>query len=126
MEQGLVEKTDIDEAVSAEARREMEGYGVRGNAIPLKDNQYARRHSRFSQPGGHRQEEAQANLIRRREERAATRSLLNSARLIEENPLLVRLKELEALEKIADKVEKITLLVGLNTLLDGTVTLRAE
>lgn len=126
MEQGLVEKTDIDEAVSAEARREMEGYGVRGNAIALKDNQYARRHSRFSQPGGHRQEEAQANLIRRREERAATRSLLNSARLIEENPLLVRLKELEALEKIADKVEKITLLVGLNTLLDGTVTLRAE
>ena len=38
---------------------------------------------------------AKANLIRRQEETAATRSLLNTARLMEENPLLLRLKELE-------------------------------
>ena len=37
---------------------------------------------------------AKANLIRRQEETAATRSLLNTARLMEENPLLLRLKEL--------------------------------
>jgi hypothetical protein len=52
--------------------------------------------------------------------------LLNTAKLMEENPLLVRLKELEALEKIADKVEKITVVGGLNALLERTVTLRAE
>lgn len=46
------------------------------------------------------EKQAQANLIRRREETAATRSLLNTARLIEENPLVVRLKELEALERL--------------------------
>jgi regulator of protease activity HflC (stomatin/prohibitin superfamily) len=50
------------------------------------------------------EKQAQANLIRRREETAATRSLLNTARLLEENPLLVRLKELETLERIAEKV----------------------
>ena len=38
---------------------------------------------------------AKANLIRRQEETAATRSLLNTAKLMEDNPLLLRLKELE-------------------------------
>ena len=45
---------------------------------------------------------AKANLIRRQEETAATRSLLNTARLMEDNPLLLRMKELEALEKLVD------------------------
>jgi hypothetical protein len=54
------------------------------------------------------EKQAQANLIRRREETAATRSLLNTARLMEENPLLVRLKELETLEKLSEKVERIS------------------
>ena len=53
------------------------------------------------------EKQAQANLIRRREETAATRNLLNTAKLMEDNPILIRLKELEALEKIAGKVEKI-------------------
>ena len=43
---------------------------------------------------------AQANLIHRREEAAATRSLLNTARLMEASPILIRLKELETLEKL--------------------------
>ena len=41
---------------------------------------------------------AQANVIRRREEANATRSLLNTAKLVEQSPVLMRLKELEALE----------------------------
>jgi regulator of protease activity HflC (stomatin/prohibitin superfamily) len=126
LEQALAEKTDIDEAVSAEVRREMEAYGVRVSVIALKD---------IILPGDIRdilnqvvaaEKQAQANLIRRREETAATRSLLNTAKLMEENPLLVRLKELETLEKIAEKVEKITVVGGLNALLERTVTLRAE
>jgi regulator of protease activity HflC (stomatin/prohibitin superfamily) len=72
------------------------------------------------------EKQAQANLIRRREETAATRSLLNTAKLMEGNPLLLRLKELESLEKIADKVEKMIVVGGLNALLERTVTLRAE
>jgi len=44
--------------------------------------------------------EAEANLIRRREETAAARSQANTARLLAENPVLARLKELEMLEKI--------------------------
>jgi regulator of protease activity HflC (stomatin/prohibitin superfamily) len=55
---------------------------------------------------------AKANLIRRQEETASTRSLLNTARLMDDNPLLLRLKELEALEKLVDKVGRIDLHTG--------------
>src|SRR5712691_10703243 len=52
---------------------------------------------------------AKANLIRRQEETAATRSLLNTAKLMEENPLLLRLKELE---RLVEKVGRIDLRAG--------------
>lgn len=51
---------------------------------------------------------AQANVIARREEVASTRSLLNTAKLMEENTTLYKLKELEYLEKICDKVGNIS------------------
>src|SRR3546814_2973546 len=51
---------------------------------------------------------AQANVIRRREEANATRSLLNTAKLVESSPVLMRLKELEALEKVTEKIGKLT------------------
>lgn len=46
------------------------------------------------------EKEAQANLIRRREETAAARSQANTAKLLAENPALARMKELEALQAI--------------------------
>jgi regulator of protease activity HflC (stomatin/prohibitin superfamily) len=55
---------------------------------------------------------AKANLIKRQEETAATRSLLNTSKLMEDNPLLLRLKELEALEKLVEKVGRIDLHTG--------------
>jgi hypothetical protein len=48
----------------------------------------------------------------RREETASTRSLLNTAKLLDENPMLLRLKEMEYLERIADKVNTISLAGG--------------
>jgi len=67
---------------------------------------------------------AQANVIRRREESNATRSLLNTARLIEESPVLMRLKELEALEKVTEKIDKLTVFGGLDGLLKQLVSLK--
>jgi len=52
---------------------------------------------------------AQANVIARREEVASTRSLLNTAKLMDENTTLYKLKELECLEKICDKVGSISI-----------------
>ena len=46
------------------------------------------------------QKQSEANLIRRREETAAARSQANTARLLAENPVLQRMKELESLQAI--------------------------
>ena len=51
---------------------------------------------------------AQANIITRREETASTRSLLNTAKLMEENTMLFKLKEMEYVEKIAEKINNIS------------------
>ncbi len=123
LEEILAEKVDIDESVAAAVRKEAEAVGVFLDNMGLKD---------IVLPGEMRdilnqvvtaEKQAQANLIRRREETAATRSLLNTAKLMENNPLLVRLKEMETLEKIAEKVNKIT--VGsFDALLSSLVTLQ--
>ena len=54
------------------------------------------------------QKKAQANVVTRREETASTRSLLNTAKLMEDNGMLFKLKEMEYVEKIAEKVGEIT------------------
>ncbi len=60
------------------------------------------------------EKKAQANSIMRREETAATRSLLNTAKLMEENEMLWKLKEMEYVEKIADRIGEITISGGGN------------
>jgi hypothetical protein len=51
-------------------------------------------------------------VILRREEVAATRSLANTARLLESNPVLLRLKETEAMKEIAEKIQNLTVVVA--------------
>jgi regulator of protease activity HflC (stomatin/prohibitin superfamily) len=65
---------------------------------------------------------AKANLIRRQEETAATRSLLNTAKLMEDNPLLLRLKELESIERLVEKVGRIDLHAGDGAGFDALLT----
>ena len=60
------------------------------------------------------EKKAQANVIARREEVASTRSLLNTARLMEENETLYKLKELEYMEKICENVGNINIDSGAN------------
>ena len=55
---------------------------------------------------------AQAALITRREEVASTRSLLNTARLMDENETLYKLKELEYIERIFGNVSSLSLSGG--------------
>lgn len=46
------------------------------------------------------QKQAEANVIKRREETAAARSQAHTAKLLADNPMLARIKELEALQEI--------------------------
>ncbi len=65
------------------------------------------------------EKEAAANVILRREETAATRSLANTARVMAEQPVLLRLKELEAMKDIAERIHEVRVVVGA----DGLKTL---
>jgi regulator of protease activity HflC (stomatin/prohibitin superfamily) len=62
------------------------------------------------------EKEAAANVILRREETAATRSLANTAKVMAEQPLLLRLKELESMKEIASKIRELRVVASA----DGT------
>lgn len=70
------------------------------------------------------EKKAQANVISRREEVASTRSLLNTAKLLDENQTLYKLKELEYLEKICENVGNISVTGGTDLLTQLTQVLR--
>ena len=57
------------------------------------------------------EKQAQANLIRRREETAAARSQANTAKLLEASPVLARMKELELLQEVLAG-SKVTFVLG--------------
>lgn len=65
---------------------------------------------------------AEANLISRREETAAIRSQANTAKLLADSPTLMRLRELEVLEKIATS-GKLSIVLGEKGLADRVVNL---
>jgi len=69
---------------------------------------------------------AEANNIKRREETSSTRSLLNTAKLMNDNPALARLKELEALEKITQTIGTLNVYGGLDGVMNGLVDLKVE
>ena len=55
---------------------------------------------------------AAAQVIMRREEVAATRSLANTAKMLQANPVLLRLKELETIKEIAETIPNLSVFVG--------------
>ena len=116
----LTDKGAIDRKVAASAVT-LEASGLVVRSVGVKDVILPGEMKTILNQVVEAEKVAQANLIRRREETAATRSLLNTARLMEENPTLLRLKELETLEKVTEKVDRITVYNGLEGVLKDMV-----
>lgn len=114
----LLEKVDIEASTAGEIRAEMAQIGVEVGAMALKDVILPGEIREILNQVVAAEKQAQANLIKRREETAATRSLLNTARLMDESPVLLRLKELETLEKLTEKVGSVTVTGGFEGMLD--------
>ena len=72
------------------------------------------------------EKEAEAGAIRRKEDAAETRALLNTAKVMADNPAMMRLKELEALESISDKVGTLTVHSGTKGLMEDLVSLSSR
>ena len=96
----LADKESVGQEVRATLAARAEELGVAVKSVGLRD---------IILPGDMKElmnqviaasKEAEANLIKRREETAAARSQANTARLLAENPQLARLKELEMLQQI--------------------------
>jgi regulator of protease activity HflC (stomatin/prohibitin superfamily) len=116
----LGDKGVLDREVSASAAK-LEASGLAVRSVGVKDVILPGEMKTILNQVVEAEKLAQANLIRRREETAATRSLLNTARLMEENPTLLRLKELETLEKVTEKIGNLTVYDGLEGVLKNMV-----
>jgi regulator of protease activity HflC (stomatin/prohibitin superfamily) len=124
LDQILEKKVTVDEEAAAKVRADMAAIGVEVSDISLKDVILPGEMREILNQVVSAEKQAEANVIRRREETNATRSLLNTARVMAENPVMLRLKELEALETIAGKVERLTVHNGTGGLLNDIVKLR--
>jgi regulator of protease activity HflC (stomatin/prohibitin superfamily) len=120
----LENKSVIDEVVEAHIRKRVVGYGMEVESVGVKDIILPGEMKTILAKVVEAEKAAQANGIRRREETSATRSLLNTAKVMEDNPTALRLKELETLEKVTEKIDKLTVFGGLEGLLKDLVKIR--
>ncbi|NIV18912.1 MAG: slipin family protein [Woeseiaceae bacterium] len=120
----LEDKAAIDISVAGHLKERFEAIGITVKSVGVKD---------IILPGDMKdllgkvveaEKAAQANVIRRREETNATRSLLNTAKVMETNAVALRLKELETLEKITDKIGNISVYGGLDSVLNDLVRMK--
>ena len=117
-------KTVIDREVAEFVVGRFAAYGIEVKSVGVKD---------IILPGDMKyllgkvveaEKVAQANVIRRREETNATRSLLNTAKVMESNSVALRLKELETLERVTENVGSLSVYGGLDSVMNGLVRLR--
>jgi regulator of protease activity HflC (stomatin/prohibitin superfamily) len=117
----LEDKGVIDKSVFAYIKKNTESYGIAMTNVGVKDIILPGDMKSILSKVVEAEKAAQANSIRRREETAATRSMLNTAKVMEDNPTALRLKELETLEKITEKVGNLSVFGGLEGLMNGLV-----
>jgi regulator of protease activity HflC (stomatin/prohibitin superfamily) len=120
----LSAKGELDREIQTSTRGKVEPHGLKLASVGIKDVILPGEMKEILNRVVEAEKVAQANLIKRREETAATRSLLNTARLMDENPTLLRLKELETLEKVTEKVDKLTVFGGLDGVLKDMVRIQ--
>jgi regulator of protease activity HflC (stomatin/prohibitin superfamily) len=120
----LGDKGSLDHEIGEAVAVRLEGQGLVVKAVGVKDVILPGEMKTILNQVVEAEKRAQANLIQRREETAATRSLLNTARLMEENPTLMRLKELETLEKVTEKIDKLTVFGGLEGVMKDLVRIQ--
>lgn len=117
----LSDKDEVNREVLAYVRDKIAGQGIDIRSVGIKDVILPGEMKDIMNRVVEAEKASQTNVVKRREETAATRALLNTARLMDQNPTLLRLKELEVLEKISDKVDRLTVFGGLEGVLKDTV-----
>lgn len=117
----LLDKLYVNETVKELVVQQLDAIGVTLINVGVKDIILPGEMKAILNQVVEAQKAAEANVIKRREETSATRSLHNTAKVMENNPTLMRLKELEALEKVADRIDSLTVYGGLEGLTNGLI-----
>lgn len=121
LDQLLAEKDALDREIYKSVAERAAQFGLKVSSVGIKDVILPGEMKEILNRVVEAEKAAQANVIKRREETAAMRSALNTAKLMVDNPTLLRLKELEVLEKVTEKVDRLTVFGGLDGVLKETV-----
>ncbi|MGL5059919.1 MAG: slipin family protein, partial [Microcoleus sp.] len=122
----LESKGAIDRSISEYIRTKTSDYGIEVDSVGVKDIILPGEIKTILSKVVEAEKSAQANVVRRREETAATRSMLNTAKVMEDNPVALRLKELEVLERIAEKIDRIQVNGSLDSVLTDLIRMNRE
>ena len=97
----LTDKDSVSKEIEETVRRRASELGLQIASVGIRDVILPGEMKDLMNKVTEARKAAEANLISRREETAAIRSQVNTAKLLADNPVLMRLRELEVLEKIA-------------------------
>ncbi|MCC6698214.1 MAG: slipin family protein, partial [Candidatus Hydrogenedentes bacterium] len=118
----LADKASLAGAVEAAIRDRATAYGLAVTGFGIRDIVLPGEMRDLMNKVTEARKAAEANFITRREETAAMRSQANTAKMLAENPTLMRLRELEVLEKIA-ATSKLNVVLGEKGLAERVVNL---
>ena len=113
LDQLLNDKDSLNQVIADGIRQRVAEYGIVVKSVGVRDIILPGDMKTILNQVVEAEKAAEANLIKRREETAATRSLHNTAKMMEGNPTLMRLKELEVLEKVTERIGNINVYSGL-------------
>ena len=119
----LEEKDLVNQVVEKQIKSKAQAYGLEVLDVGVKDIILPGDMKSILNQVVEAQKAAEANLIKRKEETQATRSLHNTAKVMEGNPTLMRLKELEVLERVTGKIDHMTVYGGLEGVMKDMVSL---
>jgi regulator of protease activity HflC (stomatin/prohibitin superfamily) len=98
--------------LEAQVQPRAEAFGLRLHRVGVKDVILPGEMKTLLNKVIEAEKAAAANVILRREDAAATRNMAQTAKVIAENPVLMRLKELETVRDVADKIDEVKLVLG--------------
>jgi regulator of protease activity HflC (stomatin/prohibitin superfamily) len=118
----LSDKDGVARELDGILRGRMDGFGVEVVSLGIRDVILPGEMKDLMNKVTEAKKAAEAALITRREETAAMRSQSNTAKILDSSPTLMRLRELEVLEKVSEKAN-LTVVLGEKGLADRVVKL---
>jgi regulator of protease activity HflC (stomatin/prohibitin superfamily) len=116
----LADKDAVARELDNVVRSRVSGFGVEVVSLGIRDVILPGEMKDLMNKVTEAKKAAEAALITRREETAAMRSQANTAKILESSPTLMRLRELEVLEKVTEKAN-LTVVLGEKGLADRVV-----